>query len=379
MAITQNILNLDSYFRSTPGDKIIVNDLNFYNVDNIETINNSLITVYNNTDVVSIMPSCDCGDYSGRYLLGKRCPNCGTECKDPYDKVYPLLWLKSLRPDLKFLNPAFWSMLAKLLDNNVDYLRWLCDDKYNPPVKINPYIHSIKKLIGDVRTYPNTMANLHKIIAYIKNISKFKTPDKQANLNYLMELYENSYNDLFTDYLPIINKKMFIMENTNKGKFITLSAADALEVVMGWLKIVSNEVQNPKKQEIATARAISGLSTLYFKYLNEYVTQKSGIFRKHVYGTRSYFSFRNVITPRLGPHRYDEIEVPFSIGPTVFRPHILKKLVKQRGYTYKQATSMITRAVKKYDPVIDEVLQELIKEAPGGKIPCSIQRNPKIL
>lgn len=378
MAITQELLNLDTYFRSTPGDKVIINDLNFFSVDNMEMVNNSLMTVYNNTDVISTRPSCDCGELSGRYLLGKKCSNCGTECKDPHSKSYPLLWLRALHPDLKFLNPAFWTMLKNLLGKGVDYMRWLCDDKYNPPVKIPPHMFTIRDMIGGVRTYSNTMNNLHKIISYIKNIPKFKEPEKQHNINYLLEMYETCYKDLFTEYLPIVNKKLFVMENTNKGKFINLSAADALEVVMGWLKVVSSDKANIKQQEMATARAISGLSTLYHTYLKKNIAGKPGIIRKHVLGNRLYFSFRCVITSIPGKHNHDEIEVPWAIGPTVFRPHILNKLINQRGYTYKAASALITRSVKSYDPVIDEILQELLRESPQGRIPCLIQRNPSL-
>ena len=378
MAITQRILNMDEYFRITPGDKILINDLNFLSIDDVETINNSLMTVYNNTDVISTKPSCDCGKTSGRYVLNKTCPECGTECRDIYSKVYPILWLKSLTPNLKFCNVIFWLMLSKNLDAKIDYLRWLSDDKYNPPVKIPSYIFSIKELIGGERSYSNTMNNIPKIIMFLQSLTKFKDPEKQTMLQYMLDLYENSKNDIFTEYLPIVNKKLFVMENTFKGKFINLTASNAIEVVMRWLKVCSMDMPKPKDQEIATARAISGLATLYGKYYDEHVAKKAGLIRKHVYGGRSHFTFRNVIISRSGRHRHDQIEAPWCIGPTVFRPHLLNKLIK-RGYSYKDASNLLYRAVKKYEPVIDECLEELVKESndPRG-IGVIIQRNPSL-
>lgn len=375
MAITQRILNMDEYFRITPGDKIIVNDLNMLNVGDIESVISSLMTVYNNTDVISTKPSCDCGKLTGRYVLHKTCVECGTECRDLESKVYPILWLKSLTPNLKFCNVNFWLMLSKNLDSKIDYLRWLSDDKYNPPVKIPSYIFSIKDMIGGVRSYSNTMNNIPKIIMFLQSLTKFKDPEKQVMLSYMLELYENSKKDIFTDYLPIVNKKLFVKENTNKGIFINLTVSDAIEVVMGWMKVCSLDNPKPKDQEIATARAISGLATLYAKYFKEHVAEKSGILRKHVYGGRSHFTFRNVIVSRAGRHRHDQIVAPWCIGPSVFRPHLLNKLIK-RGYSYKDASNLLYRAVKKYEPVVDELLQEIIKESsdPRG-IPVFIQRN----
>lgn len=369
---------MDAYFRSTPNDKIIVNDLNFFSIDDVDTINESLKTVYDNTEVISTKPSCDCGNLTGRYLLHKTCIECGTECKDVYSKVYPILWLKSLTPNLKFCNVDFWLMLSKNLDNKIDYLRWLSDDKYNPPTaKIPSYVYSIRDtILGGLRTYSNTMNNIPKIIMFLQSLPKFKNPDKQVMLNYMLELYENSKKDIFSEYLPIVNKKLFVMENTFTGKFINLTASNAIEVVMRWLKVCSMDNPKPKDQEIATARAISGLAGMYAKYYDEHVAKKSGIIRKHIYGSRSHFTFRSVIVSRSGAHRYDQVVVPWCMGPTVFRPHLLNKLIK-RGHPYKSASNLIYRAVKKYEPEIDELLQELVKESrdPRG-IPIIIARNP---
>ena len=81
---------------------------------------------------------------------------------------------------------------------------------------------------------------------------------------------------------------------------------------------------------------------------------------------------------RAGRHRHDQIIAPWCIGSTVFRPHLLNKLIK-RGYSYKNASNLLYRAVKKYEPVVDELLQEIIKESsdPRG-IPVLIQRNPSL-
>ena len=378
MAVTQSILNMDAYFRSTPNDKIIVNDLNFFNIDDVDTINESLKTVYDNTEVISTKPSCDCGKLSGRYLLHKTCIECGTECKDVYSKVYPILWLKSLTPNLKFCNVDFWLMLTKNLDNKIDYLRWLSDDKYNPSIaKIPSYVYSIRDtILGGQRTYSNTMNNIPKIIMFLQSLPKFKNPEKQVMLSYMLDLYESSKQDIFSEYLPIVNKKLFVMENTYSGKFINLTASNAIEVVMRWLKVCSMDNPKPKDQEIATARAISGLAGLFSKYYDEHVSKKSGIIRKHIYGGRSHFTFRTVIVSRAGAHRHDQIVAPWCMGPTVFRPHLLNKLIK-RGYPYKSASNLIYRSVKKYEPEIDELLQELVRESkdPRG-IPIIIARNP---
>lgn len=378
MAIAQKLINLNAYFRSTPGTKIIINDLNILSLENRNKISESILTVYDNTDVLSTKPSCECGATQGRYLLGRVCRECGTECKEPHSKLYPLLWLKSLRDDLPFVNPSFWCMLSSVMSSTTDYLRWLSDDKYNPRVKIPPYILTLKELLGGIRSYKNTIEHFERIIVFLLSIPKFKAPHKQRELKELLNLYKEHKEDIFSEYLPIVNKKLFVMENTNKGKFINLAASDAIEVVMGWLNVVSLHKDNLKKEEVMTCRAISNLSGLFHTYLKQYITSKYGWIRKHNIATRCYFSCRCVITSRPGSHKNDEIEMPWVIGPTVFRPHILNKLINQRHYAYQDAVRLLNRSIKKYEPVIDEILQELIDESPEGKIPVTIQRNPSI-
>ncbi len=377
MGITQNILNLDAYYRRTSGDKIIVNDLNYFSITDIEKLNSSLMTIYNNSDTLSTIPSCDCGNFNGRYLVDKYCPDCGTKCKEVHDKVEPLLWLKSMTPDLKFMNPDFWLILAKTMDKKIDYIRWLCDVKYNPPVEIPNFVHGVKELLGGIRTYENTMKNIPAILKYLMNHSRFKEIDKQEHLQLLLDMYNKYKHDLFTEHLPIINKKLFVMENTTKGRFVNLAVSDVIDVVMMWIKAVNDDSKNEKKMSSATATAVSKLAGLYHTYFENYVVQKIGIFRKHVYGARSHFTFRSVIASVPGKHMHDELHVPWAIGLTVMRPHLLNKLVK-RGYTYKTANYMLFKGIKRYDPVLDELLNELIAESPYKGIPVIGQRNPSL-
>lgn len=379
MAITQKLLNLDQYFRATDGDKIVINDLNFFSITNIEQINKALMTVYNKTDVLSTKPSCDCQFLQGRYLIGKICPNCSTACKEPHEKIKPLLWLKTLKPEVKFMNPTYWAMLSGALGGkNVDYLRWLCDHKYNPRgLKLPVHVMGISNLLNGVRNYEHTIAHIPQILNYLLNISQYKEYDKQQKVLMLLELYNNYKNDIYSDYLPIINKKLFVVENTTKGKFINLASSGIVNVVMSWLKVCSEENLTDKQISSSTASVVANLAKLYETYYNRYLKMKHGIFRKNIYGSRSHFTFRFVIVSRPGKHRHDEIVAPWVAGVTAFRPHVLNKLIK-RGYTYKKANVLLYRAVKEYNPVVHEILRELIAESPDKGIYCLIQRNPSL-
>lgn len=379
MAITQIFLNLDTLFRTTPGPKIIVNDLDYFSLTDNEKITQHLMTVYNNVDVISIKPQCDCGEISGAYNIGRICNQCSTECKDPEFNLDPIIWVKSIDPKLKFLNPTFWNMLSNMLDTKVDYIRWLTDSKYNPRgLKVPSHILTLKKdYLDDKRDYYNTMANIDKIINFISMLPKYKAHNKQEQLTHLLKIYHDNKDILFSDVLPIVNKKLLVMENTTKGRFTNMVAADVIDVVKQWMKLCSDDNPSEKDKSNATGCLVSKLAHIYLKYFNDYLIRKEGVIRKQIYGFKSHFTCRFVIRAIPDKHDRRELHMPWVAGCICFRPHILNKLVK-RGYKRLDAFKKVYAAVKKYDPVVDEILQELITDSPHLGIPVLANRNPSL-
>ena len=378
MAIIQRVLNLDDYFNSLTSNKIILNDLNFYNIDDVSSVNNMLMTVYED-ETISVTPSCSCGKLKGRYLLDKKCYACNTFVTDPQDNIDPFLWLERLETVPMFINPHFWAMFSNIMAKNLDCVRWLADNTYNPPVKLPVYLNGILEHIGGIRSYSNLVNNIDNILIYLQNHSKFKTKSLKEQIIDLRALYAGNKDAIFSKYLPIVNKRLFVMENTSMGKFTNLAVAELIDLVMSWIKVTSEMDLTTKKKEDITASVVSKFASLYTGYYKKYITSKSGLFRKHVYGTRSHGTFRAVITSISGPHAYDEVHLPWSIGVTVFRPMIVNKLSKM-GFKYKDINKKLYKAVMQYDPDIDKVLDMLLAESfIPGSIPIILQRNPSLL
>lgn len=378
MAISQEFLGMDEYFRSTQGDKIIINDLCYANIRDQDLLMGNMLTVYNAAEAISTKPSCDCGKLNNRYLIGQTCSTCGSTVREPHEKVEPLLWLKVLQSDLKFINVDFWLILRNIMDKKTDWLRWLSDPKYNPPVAVPDFVYGLRDMLGE-RSYKNTVNRIPDIIMYLYNSPKFKGPDKPEkleSLELLMNMYVLEKDKLYSDYLPIINKKLFVMENTPKGRFTNLAISEIVDVAITWIKHanLNEQIVDEKRNAVSTASIISALADVYYKYFDDYIVKKVGMFRKHVYGARSHFTFRSVITSVPGKHRHDEISIPWGIAVTVFEYHICNKLMK-RGFNYKEVNSLLFSCVKMYDPLIHEILLELLAEAPNNRIPVIAQRN----
>lgn len=374
--IYQRFISLDDYFKNTSGDKIILNDIKYFSIDDREMINRALVTVYDD-NTISLIPSCDCGEMKGGYLLGKLCDGCGTIVKDIQDKTDPLIWLHAVEDMPHFLSPHFWLMMRNVMGKKVDGMRWLSDTSYNPP-DIPDYLIAIKNSFeGFERSYPYLVDHIVELLTFLQNHSTFKTPRKLEIINGLISLYKSNKEKLYSYYLPIVNKKLFIMENTSKGKYTNLGIADVIDTTLQFIKTVNDEKLTLNKKSNCMSRTLSDLSTIYGYYNKEYLSRKTGIFRKHIYGARAHFTFRGVIVSIAGPHKYNEIHVPWSIGVTAFRPHLLNLLCNREGLSYKEASSKLFNAVNNYDPLIDKCLNVMLEES-GIGIAVILQRNPSL-
>lgn len=374
MPVTKVIKNMDTYFHTVNGMKIIVNDMMMYSADEDAKLSNLLITVYDK-DVIDTTPSCSCGKLKGAAYLGIVCDNCSEEVTEFHKKVDPVLWLKTLHNELPFINPYFYMSLRYALDKKNDWLRYWSDPSYCPNVNIPPYVIGVRQVVlNDERSYSRLISHLPQILKYLMDHPFFlKNEDKREEIQLALETWVNFKEDILSTYMPIVNKKLFVMENTTKGKFTTLTVADIYDVVLSW-RSIANTTLNQKRKEAATIGVIHKLSGFYYNYFKKYLLKKPGIFRKHLISARSPFTFRNVIVSIAGPHAYDELHAPWCVLVASFRPHILNKLYKM-GYNFKEANKKITRAGKKYDEDIAQIGRDLIANSKRGKIACLVQRN----
>lgn len=371
MGVTQILNNNDELFESVRKDStIVVNDINAL-IDNTSSnaVNEELYTIYNK-NYVENLPTCNCGNYKSKFREGRICPKCNTVCKEEKGSK-PVIWIRAFN-NMPFINVTFWSMVRYSIDRRFDVLRYLSDTSYNPTKKPE-YIHGLLSLVGK-RSYPNMLNNFVKIIEYIKNVSKFKRDSHLLQtLNDIINIWEERKKDIFSKHLPIHNKKLFVMEATNKGRFINLLVSTTIDVVNGWL--LSNEDLSENKMSNLTAKTISMLSESDKGIVKDYIAGKKKLLRKHIFGFRVPFSFRCTITSIPGPHKYDEVEIPYNIGVTAFKPMILNIMVNRYKIPFMEAQRHIYAHVNTVSPLISEILDIITEESPGGRIHLCMQRN----
>lgn len=367
------MVNFDLLFRQLTEVPIVVNTLVNSSEDEKNKIRDLITTRYS-SDMLSILPACQCGATKGEHVIGVKCEQCGSVVRSVVEEsIEPIVWFKAPDGVQKLINPMIWLMLKnRFRKSGYNIIQYICDTTYRPIVKQPKIIADITDM-GIQRGYNYFVENFETIMEMLFSMKIFKL--KRGQHDYLYSLLKDYKECIFSEYLPLPNKSLLIIEKTNVGIYVdptVVDAIDAIETIVGIDSSLSEH--SVRVKENRTAKAIAKLTDFYEIFFKLNLSRKPGIYRKHVFGARTHFSFRAVVSSLTNNHRYDEIHVPWGIGVTAFRPHLINKLLK-RGFGHNQAIGLLYGHVGKYHPLLDELLKELIYESPGHKIPVLIQRN----
>lgn len=382
MPIFQQTVDLNKVFSQLTTEAIFINDLAKVTEEDRANIDDLITKTYSG-DMITLLPSCRCGASKGEHARDPTfpvvCPYCGTLVKPNIeDDIEPILWFRPPERVAPLLQPVIWVMLKRRFNKKgVNVLQWLTDITYKPKVK-NPEI--IRKLIslGVVRGYNNFVQNFDVIMDVLFNMPG-STKVKKGERDYLRELIQRDRDKIFTNYLPLPNKSLLIIEKATVGTYVDnviVQAKDAISSLAGIDRDFYDRSERVKENR--TARALGKIADFYEAYSKTSLSRKPGQFRRHHYGTRTIFAFRAVISSMTDTHDYRKMEVPWGIGVTAFRPHLLNKLFKM-GMDHNAAIGLLNGHVEKYHPLIDQLLQELITEAGEKGIVCTLQRPPSLL
>ena len=384
MPVFQALEDLGLMFNTLSESPIILNFLPNSTEADKEYLDRTITTSYTD-DMISMLPSCPCGKTKGAAHIGRTkgpenipetCIYCHKPIKSAFDDdVKPIVWFRRPEGVQQLLNPMVWNWLRhRFTKSGFSILQWLTDPDYRPKVK-QPLV--IGKLIqmGYKRNYNAFVENFDEILAFLFSLRDFKLKTA-GTFDALQECIRLDRDIIFSDYLPIPNKSFLVTENTNMGIFIDNVAMQAKDAILALASIDKDFYdQDPRVKQNRTARALNKLAEYHEKYIRDNLSPKPGQLRRHVYGTRVIFSFRHVITSIEGQHKYTDLHAPWSVGLTTFRPHVINKLMN-RGFSLNGAIGLIMSKIDAYDPLLDEILQELIAETLGGLgFLTSCQRN----
>jgi len=288
-------------------------------------------------------------------------------------EIEPVLWVRAPIGVSALMNPIVWTMLSnKFTKSGFNVVNWLCDTTYRTLVKVPPVMNEVMDL-NLPRGWNNFVDNFDSIMGLLFNLKSFRL--KKGEIEPLQVLLKQNRDCIFSQYLPLPNRSLLVIEETSHGTYvdpIITGAVDAIRTMIGIDSTLAN--YSIRTKENRAIKTIDQLAEFYDNLIKNTLAKKEGIFRKHIFGTRSHFSFRGVISSLTEKHRYDEIHIPWGIGMSVFRIHIVNKLLRM-NYTPNKAISFINEHAQKYHPILDNIFNELINESKYNGVSCVMQRN----
>lgn len=379
MGVFLELVNFNKLIGQTETQPIIVNDLSSATEDDKLFLDRLISVKYEQTDLFSNEPMCECTRLTGGWRLGAICTNCRTPVREVFDQqLKPLVWMRSPKGVEMLINPMIWTMLSQKfvkVKGGFNLIEWMCNTDYQPacarPLEVDELL-----ALGVVRGYNNFVKKFDEYIEILFSLKHFR--QKKGKEEQLYQLLKEQRDCIFSHYLPLPNKSLMVIEDTNVGTYvdpILVGAIDAIRTISSIDAPLSNF--NLRQKENRTAKTISMLADFYYQVYHDILASKNGIFRKNYFGTRNHFSCRAVITSNTKAHRYDEIYIAWGHGVTMLKIHLMNKLLR-RGYTPNSATALLQEYTVKYHPLLDELFQELINNSPDKGLWCIFARNPSL-
>lgn len=341
-------------------------------------------------DFFDNIPSCPCGHLKTGQSRGEICPICHHECLPQTEKdLRSTIWIDALKPVEYFMNPMVYLQLNGLIRGYKGFrvLDWLMDPRYKAEDLDNHY-----QQVMEILDLPRGMVALHDkfdeimdtimearvdvIVNGKRDRIRLVTAANGVQMRKFLSLYRDR---VFTRQLSFPSSVAFILEEHNgrtRGDHNHSKLLNSLfSIVNANDRITGMSI---REKESIMARVSISIANHAVQYEHKELFEKQGIFRKLVYGFRSHFTFRTVITSNHGVNKRDELHMPWGVAVMVYKLHLANKLLR-RGRTPNQIFSLIYNNTHAYHHLIDKLFQELIDESPGGRgLPTLFTRYPSL-
>lgn len=370
--------DLNQLYFDSPNPTVL-NELALDDETQREALKSLVITTYDKTDSLSSIPSCSCGKLDRGDHEGLICYSCGT--------IVTTITNRSLKPDVfikapdgvpNLINPMIWMMLYRALDLNkgkgTNGLKWLTDRRAtfgNKTRRISSFIAKFEEL-GLDRGYVSFIKNFDKFFAFIlTNVNNHSLRQE------LHDMVMFNPNLIFTQYIPIPSKVAFVVESTHVGVYYDKVMDAVIESV--YTAVNLSRVSDMLKIETRLSTIQELLGKYYRDLFSRTIASKQGLLRKDCYGSKTNFSFRNIITSQHDNHNYYQAQVPYCLALVALQPAVINIMCNKHGFSYKEAFDYTEEHNDDMDPFLLQLLRDFAAASNDGKgIMISLTRFPSL-
>ncbi len=391
-SVTARMLRLvdyDDMFRRTV-NPVIVNSAEMTTIDFAKDVADKLF-VENEDGIIDHIASCDCGFLQGNYSTGAICSVCSTEVKvDFVTNKNHRTWISVPSMITGVLHPVFYNILADWTGYTV---RSQNLGMYTPG-KETGKLNLVDAIIDQNIPLPLEVAqifpgrgfnyfydNFDKIVEYLATTYKPTATKKNVILiRQFIKLYRKY---AFATKLPVLAAILQpITKKSETMRFVDAGSRDLLNAVheVCYVDFVVGRIPTTEaKLNRVMCQAYKSYMAYTTYIISKMLGEKPAIIRQHATGGRLHMSFRSVIVPISGAHRYDELHIPWGIMVNTFRLHIINRLEHLYGMPPLDAYMRTNVARMLYDKDIHDILNTFIADYPGGKgIPTLLDRPPTL-
>lgn len=376
--------DFNTMFSMLSNEPLIINDFDVSTEEARKEFNGLLMTQYDG-DTLESVASCGCGNMRKGFYVGQIC----SKCRQPVFTIteQPLesyLWIRTPTGIASLMNPTAWNMLSDAFTaNKLNLLEWICVPGYRVKNE-NASLKKVQAVFEQVVLKDGTQLKrswnyFHDHFDEIIDLLiTYGSTRKKIDKEHLRSWIRENRDKIFCNFLPVPSRLSFITESTATGMYAESTMRPALAAIRSVSELEFSVL--PLSEAVVEKRVvkiISQLSEFYKSFVKDKVRPKLGLARQHIFGSRVNFTARGVISPISDPHHYEDVYLPWKIAVPLMWIH-LSKLLLDRGMSANEINQFLSERVNRYDPLLDEMFQELIRLSPEGGLPILLNRNPSL-
>lgn len=367
------MINLEEEFANTP-HAVIVNNETMVAKKISESYTDA---IYRNVDgELGFVPTCECGEIRGRSREGMWCHKCNTECSSQFiNALSHSSWIGIPEFMPPVLHPVWYMILERWLKigrRGISAIDIILDTEKDIPEELAPYLRG--------RGFRYFAENTDDVMDLL--LHRFPKTAKKPKTKAIELLYEKYGDRILTTKLPILHNSLHPMKKSGSTlRFVDSSSKSILSAIIN----LSNESYRYHSTTVSERQLNKALYGIYKDVLEYYkslidnkLSAKNGLLRKHCCGSRLHFSMRTVVVPHDTILPMDIAVPPWRLAINCLKLHILNYLVHKKGYSVPDAVKLFFEAQAKYIDEIYEASMWAIRSYPGQKLPVIQGRNPTI-
>jgi len=324
--------------------------------------------------------SCECGYLRSRVNHGIECPMCHTKVKYVDDNFKMFGWIV-LKDDYHIIHPKFYESLDFIFGEspfNEEKKRMkgrklkniLC---YSPEVNQDGYFEECAFKPNNEPFFGIGMMEFYKRFDEILDYYMVKYPKKQPYYDEIQQ-YRNL---VFCHSIPVFTTHLRPADI--RGEIMYYEPTNAMyNMINRHVHSINKDKRKMNNDIKVKNQELYEVQMKYMELTNEIMnilSGKRGQLRSLV-GGRYNFSCRAVIR-QDSTLRIDQIKLPYVMLAKCLQQPIINILVRTYNMKPSNAYSVWYASIAKKDPMIEEILTNLIK-ASGEGIPTILNRNPTI-